>query len=441
MAPLSFFAVEPAPSLIGRLPYVHAVSLTSRVFIALALGIAVGLLLSTTQSPFAAGFVSIVEPIGTLFINAIRMTVIPLVFSLLVVGVAAAGDAASIGNLGWRAIVTFVVLVVVAGVIGIAAAQPIFAHLTLDPVAVARVRASVPEGDFAASAKQIPTLGAWLTSLVPPNPMKSAADGAMLPLIVFAAALGLALLAMPNERRAPVVGFFRGLADAMLVLVKWILVTAPLGVFALTLPLVARLGMSAVSALAAYVGIVSLVAVVIMVLLYPTVMIVGGVSLRAFARAAAPAQAVAFSSRSSLAALPAMIEGARAHLGMSEEAIAFLIPLASAMFRIGASAGLTVGSMFLARLYGIELNLAQIATMLVAAVFTSFSVPGVPAAAIISMVPVLTSVGLPLQGLGILLAVDTIPDSFRTANNVTGQLAAAAIVARRTGGPATSPRP
>ncbi len=437
MAPFSF-----APSAVSHAAYVHAVSLTSRVLIALALGIAVGLLLSTTTSPFATGFVAVVEPIGTVFINAIRMTVIPLVFSLLVVGVATAGDAASIGQLGWRAIATFFVMIVVAGVIGVAAAQPVFAHLTLDPAAVARVRASVPEAtDFAAGAKQIPGLGAWFTSLVPPNPVKSAADGAMLPLIVFAAALGLSLLALPNERRAPVVGFFRGLADAMLVLVQWILVAAPVGVFALALPLVARLGMSAVSALAAYVAIVSLVAVVIMVLLYPAVMLVGGVSLRAFARAAAPAQGIAFSSRSSLAALPAMIEGAREHLGMSEEAIAFLIPLASAMFRIGASAGLTVGSIFLARLYGIELSLAQIATMLVAAVFTSFSVPGVPAAAIISMVPVLASVGLPLQGLGILLAVDTIPDSFRTANNVTGQLAAAAIVARRTPGGRSSTRP
>lgn len=403
-------------------------SLTTRVLIALAAGIALGLALSTTRAPAAIDFIDVVEPLGTLFINAIRMTVIPLVVSLLVVGIADAPQIAAIGRMGWRAVVLFLVLLLGAGILGAAVARPVFAHLHVPAAAVAALRAASPESaKLAQSAGSIQSFGGWVTSLVPPNPVKAAADGDMLPLVIFAVALGLALLALERERRMPVVAFFRGLADAMLVLVRWILVAAPIGVFALALPLVARLGLTAVGVLAVYVLVVSVDAVLCILLLYPVTALLGRVSMVRFARAAAPGQAVALSSRSSLAALPALIEGARTWLGLREEATGFLLPLASATFRIGAG-GLTVGTLFLARLYGVDLSFAQVATVIVTATLTSFSIPGVPAAFIVAMVPVLGSVGLPLQGLGILLGVDTIPDSFRTTANVTGQIAVAAML-------------
>jgi proton glutamate symport protein len=215
------------------------------------------------------------------------------------------------------------------------------------------------------------------------------------------------------------------------VIVRWLLVVAPIGVFALALPLVARLGLSAVGALATYVVLVSLSAAAFsLFVLYPSAAWFGGVRFRDFARAAAPAQAVAISARSSLAALPALIDGARNRLHLPEEVTGFFLPLASATFRVGATLGLTTGAVFIARLYGVSISGSQLVTIVVTAIITSFSIPGIPGGSIIAMVPVLTAVGLPVEGIGILLGVDTIPDMFRTTANVTGQMAAATIVSR-----------
>ena len=408
-------------------------SLTTRVLLALAAGIGIGLLLSEINPDLSRATANAVEPVGTLFVNAIRMTVIPLVVSMLIVGVATARSGSSVARVGGRGIVVFLVLLTLSGVVGAAVAPPVLSRVTVDSAAVASLRAS-----SASTANAVPNAGAvqtptqWLVSLVPSNPFKAAADGAMLPLIVFALVLGLALASIPEPSRHRLVLLFRAIAESMLVVVRWLLVVAPIGVFALALPLVARLGLSAVGALATYVVLVSVAAIVFSLLvLYPAAALLGGVSLRDFARAAAPAQAVAISARSSLAALPALIDGARTRLRLPEEISGFFLPLASAMFRVGATLGLTTGSVFIARLYGIDITGAQLVTIVLTSIITSFSIPGIPGGSIIAMVPVLSSVGLPIEGIGILLGVDTIPDMFRTAANVTGQLAAATIVSRQ----------
>ncbi|HEY6829409.1 MAG TPA: dicarboxylate/amino acid:cation symporter, partial [Gemmatimonadaceae bacterium] len=308
-----------------------------------------------------------------------------------------------------------------------------FSRLSIDPTAAANVRAAVASASstVTSGAAAIQSPAQWLVSLVPANAVRAAVDGAMLPLIVFALLLGLALVTL-GDAAQPVVTFFRAVADAMLVIVRWLLVVAPYGVFALALPLVVRLGASAISALGTYVLLVSLDAVLFCALvLYPAAALFGGISIRTFARAALPPQAVAFSSRSSLAALPALIDTAKTRLDLPAEIAGFFIPLATVLFRVGATLGLTVGCVFLAKLYGVPMGPAQIATVVATSVLTSFSIPGIPGGSIIAMVPVLASVGLPIEGVGILFGVDTIPDMFRTTANVTGQLAAATIVGRR----------
>jgi len=373
--------------------------------------------------------VAVVEPVGTIFINAIRMTVIPLVFASLIVGIATSTSGQSVARVGGRGLVIFLVLLTLSGAVGALVAPPVFARVSLDPAALESLRAASASG-VASGASALQTPAQWFVALLPANVMRAATDGAMLPLIVFALVLGLALVSIGDDVRAPLVTWFRAIMACMLVVVRWLLVVAPIGVFALALPLVARLGASAIGALAAYVVLVSAVALVLTLALYPIAVWAGGVRLRTFARAAAPAQSIAFSSRSSIAALPALIEEGRATLHLSEEATGFFIPLASAMFRIGASMGLTIGAAFIARLYGVTLGGGQIMTIVVTAIATSFSIPGIPGGSIIAMVPVLVAVGLPIEGLGILLGVDTIPDIFRTTANVTGQLAAAVIVDR-----------
>jgi Na+/H+-dicarboxylate symporter len=408
------------------------VSLSTRVLLALAAGIVVGLALSAADASFSHPVVAVIEPFGTLFVNAIRMTVIPLVVSSLVVGIATSGSGAVVARLGGRGVAVFLVLLLVSGLVGAIVAPPILSRVNLDPAAVATVRASASTASSGvmAGVSSIQTPSEWLVALVPANAFRAAVDGAMLPLIVFALLFGLALVYVPAATRARIVAIFRGVMEAMLVVVRWLLVVAPIGVFALAVPLVARLGLGAVGALAAYVILVSLAAAVFIALvLYPAAAWVGRIGLRRFARAALPAQAVAFSSRSSIAALPALIDSARTRLDMSEEITGFFLPFATVVFRVGASLGLTVGAVFIARLYGVSIGATQLATIVSTAIVTSFSIPGIPGGSIIAMVPVLASVGLPVEGVGILLGVDTIPDMFRTTANVTGQLAAATIVA------------
>ena len=405
-------------------------SITTRVLLALAAGVGLGLLLSAADPALARGVVAIVEPVGTLFVNAIRMTVIPLVVSTLVVGIATSSNGSTIARLGGRGIVVFLILLLASGVTGAVVSAPILSRVTPDSTALANLRASAA-ASAPATTGAVQSPSEWLIALVPSNVFRAATDGAMLPLIIFSLVLGLALMSVADPSRQRVVAFFRGVAESMLVIVRWLMVVAPIGVFALTLPLVARLGMSAVGALAAYVILVSLaVLVFVLVVIYPSARLIGGVPLRDFARAAAPAQVVAISARSSLAALPALIEGARTRLGLPEEITGFFLPLASATFRVGAALGLTTGAVFIARLYGVSISVPQLATIVLTAIVTSFSIPGIPGGSIIAMAPVLASVGLPVEGIGILLGVDTIPDMFRTAANVTGQLAAATIVGR-----------
>ena len=409
-------------------------SLTSRVLIALVTGLALGLLVSSSGSAALADVARWIEPLGTLFINAIRMTVIPLVVGSLVAGIASVPRPASLGRIGARAVVFFLVTLFVSATIAAIVAPPVLARFSIDSAAQATLQASASAAatTTAESVRRVPGFAQWLIDLVPSNPVKAAADGAMLPLIVFAVAFGLAVAGLKGDSRATVVRVFEAIRDAAMTLVRWILLIAPVGVFALALSLSARLGASAIGALAGYIGLVALMTVLFGLALYPLAAILGGVSVMEFARATLPAQAVAFSSRSSLAALPALIEGGRVRLRLPDEITSFFLPLAVAVYRIGASIGQTVGVAFIAQLYGVALGPAQLATVVLTAVATSFSVPGIPGGSIVIMAPVLMAAGLPVEGIGILLGADTIPDMFRTTLNVTGHMAAAAVVGQAT---------
>jgi Na+/H+-dicarboxylate symporter len=409
------------------------VPLTTRILIALFLGLALGIGISTSGNASLAALVPWIEPLGTLWINAIRMTVVPLVVGSIIVGVTAAPDTRTIGRIGSRALLFFVITLTIAAVFAAIVAPPMMARIPLDADAVAALRASAAAASSAASESlnRIPTFSQWLTDLIPVNPVKAAADGAMLPLIIFSLAFGLAITRLASESRELLVRVFRGIADASLMLVRWILIAAPIGVFALAVPLAAKLGLSAAGALAGYVVVVVVItSAFCLLVLYPIAAITGRISLPEFARGSFPAQAVAFSARSSLAALPAMMEASRTRFRLPEQITAFFLPLAASTFRVGGAIGLTVGVAFIARLYGVELSVAQLGTIVLTVVLTTFSVPGIPGGSIIVMVPVLLAAGVPVEGMGILLGVDTIPDMFRTTTNVTADMAAAVTLSR-----------
>jgi proton glutamate symport protein len=416
-------------------------TLTARVLIALVAGFAGGLALRPVAGASGVSqFVTTLEVVGSLWVNAIRMTVVPLVVSLLVTGVSSAADARVVRSVGGRAFASFIGLLGLAAVVGLLIVPLLFAGLTIDPATSASLRESAVSGaeEVVSATRAVPTFSQFLTNLIPINPVKAAADGAMLPLVIFSVLFGFALLRLSSEQRAPVLGFFKALGDAILVLVRWIISLSPVGVFCLMLPMVSRTGLDAASALTYYIVAMAAANVILIVLLYPTVWIVARVSMARFARAALPAQAVAVSTRSSLASLPALIEGAETRLGLPESVTRVALPLAVSTFKIGSPVVWTVASIFLARLYGVDLTVADRLTIAATAALSSFSVPGVPHGWLLLLSPLIASLGIPVESIALLFAVDVIPDTFATTLNVTADMASVAIVAEGPGARATT---
>ena len=404
-------------------------SLTTRMLVALIAGLVTGIVATTINDAGASALVRVTDPIGSIWVNALRMTLIPLVVSLLIGVIASVPNARSTGRLGIRALVVFVIFLVAIGVVSILIGPALVAMLPIDAATIAALQ-TTDAATIATNAARMPTIGQTLIDIIPANPIRAAADGAMLPLVVFSIALGAAATRIPAEERAVLVQFFRSLSDAMLVIVGWVIAVAPIGVFALAVGLGARIGLTAVGVIGGYVMILSGVVILATILMYGAAVFGGGVSLSRFARAVAPAQAVAFSARSSLAALPALVEGARRWLVLPPVVSSFVLPLAVSTLRLSTPIMWSITLPFLARLYGVELGYAHLALLVGNGILLSFSVPGLPSASLFLMAPFLTGLGIPVEALGIVIAADAIPDLFKGVLNVTGHMASATIVAR-----------
>lgn len=404
--------------------------LTGRVLTGLGAGLAFGILVELTGIPALEAVVPLVEPVGRLWVNAIQMTVVPLVVGLLIVGIASAADLRAVGRIGGRALLLFLAVLAVASVGTTIVAAPLLRWLRIDPEATAALRDAAGLEAAPERVEELPTIGDWIVGLVPTNPVAAAADGQLLPLIVFTVVFGIAVTRIGPAAREPILAFFRGVTEAMLVVVRWVLEVAPIGVFALAVPLATRLGLAAAGALVYYVVLVSGLCVVLIVALYPAGVFPGRTPLKRLARAMAPAQGVAFSARSALAALPPMIEEAKSVLRLPTSITGLFLPFSVSVFRPTAPIVLVAGTLFLARLYGVEPGPPELATITVMALVMSFSVPAIPGGSILIMAPILLAAGIPLEGLGILLAIDTVPDMFRTTGNITAHMTLATVLAR-----------
>jgi len=403
---------------------------SARVLIALIAALVLGAAVAASGNPTLLAAADVVTPIGTLWVNAIRMTVVPLIVALMITGVASASDSKTIGRMGGRSVVVFGLLLIGTALVVIPIVPSVFA--VLPRIQGARPPlppgASEAAGQIAASG-EVQSFSAWIVSLVPSNPIAAAATGAIVPLIVFSLLLGLAIAHSPAVGRATLTGFFKALGDALLVLVRWVIAAAPIGVFALVLPLAAHLGAGLAGAVGFYILIYAGTCLTIVALLYPVVALVARIPTSRFARAVLPSQLIAASSSSSMASLPALVEGAEA-LGLTSRVTGFVLPLAVSTFRIAAPVSWTVGALFVGWFYGIHLGPRELGTIAIASIFLPFIGPGVPRGAFLMLAPLFLAIGLPPEGIGILIAVDAVPDVFSTVLNVTGDLAAAAIIQR-----------
>jgi proton glutamate symport protein len=403
---------------------------STRVLVALIAAIAGGIAIAASGSAALFRAADFVAPIGTLWVNAIRMTVIPLVVSLLITAVASASDLRAIGRLGGRTLVVFVLLLAGTAIVVMPFGPALFRLLPPRTGALQLPPGAAEAAGQIAAGGQAQTFSKWLPSLLPPNPIAAAASGDMMPLILFTLLFALAIALSAAPARATLTQFFQALGDAMLTLVRWVVMLAPVGVFALVLPLAARAGAALAGAIGFYIVAYSVGCLLVTALLYPVVAMVAKISMRRFARAALPAQLIAFSSSSSIASLPALVESAELGLELSPRTTGFVLPLAVSTFKIAAPLSWTVGALFVGWFYGIPLHTGDLATIAFASIFLAFAVPGIPRGAFIMLTPLFLAIGLPAAGIGLLIAVDAMPDTFSTVLNVTGDLAAAALVAR-----------
>ena len=326
-----------------------------RVLLALVVATALGLLIAAANDARLIALADQLVPIGTLWVNAIRMTVIPLVVSLLVTGVASTTDVAAIGRLGARTVIVFVLLPAGMAVVMMPIIAAVFAWL---PPAASRP--PLPPGASEAAsqvvASEAPTLAAWLTSLIPSNPVSAAADGAMVPLIIFTLLFALALTRAAASARNTLLSLFQAVAETMLTLVGWVILAAPIGIFALILPLAAHAGSALVGGIGFYIVAYSMLSIVATLLLYPATAVFGGVSIRRFARAALAPQLIAFSSSSSIASLPALVASAETELCLPKRTTGFVLPLAVSTLKVAGPVSWTVGALFIGWFYGINLG-------------------------------------------------------------------------------------
>ena len=393
--------------------------------VGLLAGFLLGLGLAAVPTQATATIVSIFAAAGSIFIDLIRMTVLPLVTSLLVSSLGAATGTSGLGRAGARAIVGGALLLVAAIAVSLLVARPLLDRVQVDRDAAVALRGASTPAAAAPGPSTLPAIVQWARELVPVNVVRSAADGVILPVVIFAVIFGLALAKVDPPRREPVLAVAAGIADVMQRIVGGLLRAAPVGIFALAVPLASGLGITAAAAVFAYIGLVVSLTAAVTLLLYPLAVMAGRLSWTAFAAYCAPAQALAFTARSSLAALPSMLECAT-KTGLPARAAA-IMPIALSTFHVGSAVAQTVGALFVARVYDMALSPFQTASMAVAVFFASIAVPGVPGGSIIAMTPVLLSAGLPPEGLGILLAVDAVPDMFRTTANVTGAMTLTAV--------------
>jgi proton glutamate symport protein len=401
--------------------------------VALVAGLVLGIYGFETGSRGVAGLARAVQPLGVLWLNALQMAVVPLVVMQLLTAISGNGNGTSVGSTGKRTVALIVIMLSTLAVAGYFVAAPLVRLYSVSPEIVDAIRESVliPSSALEAAGRAPPTLGEWVQGLVPSNALEALVRGDLIQILFVTVILGLAVNRLPEELRRPLAKVFRALSEAFLIVIRWILVATPVGVFALIIGLALGTGTGAVGLLGTYVLMANGVLLFFVFALYPVTAFLGKVSIAAFAKAAAAPQLIGLSTRSSLASMPAQIESGQRHLGFGATTSGFTVPLCVTALKIQTAFGNQLRLLFLAHIFGVTIGPAQFLTFSITILLISFTSLGIPnGGAAFRPLPAYLAVGIPVEGLVILQAVKDINDYGATMANTTGQMAAATILSR-----------
>lgn len=397
---------------------------------ALVAGILLGAL-SNQAGTIREPLITTAATVGGLWLDALKMTVIPLIIALLVTGIVSGADQARAGRVASRSIIFFVIVLTSSALFGVLLMPLLLESFPLPQSASEALRAGLANIDSGATAASVPSVQDWLRSLIPTNPIAAAAEDKVLALVVFTSIFAFAVTRIGTDGRQSIAGFFKAVQDAMLVVVGWVLWVAPIGVFGLSFAVGAGAGGAAFGALIHYVVLVSAVGLLVTLAAYGVAIGIARWKLGDFARAMIPPQAVAISTQSSLASLPAMLEGAR-QLRVPQRNADVTLPLAVALFRATGPAMNVSVAIYVAYLMGVELHAGNLIAGFAVASIASYWAVSLPGALsfVTSIAPIALAMGVPIEPLALLVAVEVLPDITRTLGNVTWDVTAAGVASR-----------
>ncbi|WP_026761291.1 dicarboxylate/amino acid:cation symporter [Selenomonas ruminantium] len=382
-------------------------NLSIKIFIALVLSVVVGLIAGEPALSFINWWIA---PIGTIFINLIKMMIVPVVFFSLVVGMTSLGDTKKLGRIGAKTVCLYLLTTAVAILIGFGIAGIVSPGTGLDLTSNAAVK-----------VKEAPSLMQVLVAMIPANPIDAMAKAQILPVIVFSLFVGIGIVQVGGERAQLLIKFFDAAAEVTYKIIGIVMQFAPIGVFALLLPVVAKNGPAVLLPLMSVIGCVAVGCVIHAIVVYSSLARVwGGHTPMEFFRGMSEAMMIAFTTCSSAAALPINMKNCQEKLGVSREVSSFVLPLGATINMDGTALYMGVCSLFVANVFGIDLTMGQMLMIILTGTLASIGTAGVPGAGLIMLAMVLQTAGLPLEGLALVAGIDRVLDMFRTCLNITG---------------------
>ncbi len=405
------------------------------VLLGLVAGLAAGAFAGGLGEATSAPALKAATMIGGTWLDALKMTVIPLIVALLVTGVAHGAEAARAGRVAGRSILWFVIVCTGSAILGALVMPALLGLFPLGQASAAALREGLAALDPEAAAGAVPSVADFFGKIVPPNVVAAAANDNVLQLVVFALLFAIALTRIGEVQRRIIVAFFEALASTLLVVIGWVLWIAPLGVFALAFAVGAGAGGAAFAALLHYILLVSALGLIVLLAGYAIAVLAGRVAPATFVRGMIAPQAVAVSTQSSLASLPAMLAAVRL-MGVRQRVADVTLPLAVALFRATGPA-MNIGvAIYIAHWLGTDISPANLVAATAVAAVVSYGAVSLPGQVsfFTSIAPIAMALGVPVAPLALLVAVEMIPDIVRTVGNVTLDAAVTTAVNRRSGG-------